>query len=63
MMRNIETFPSKQISLIERKVAEFYHNIDRLMTYFHRLFRTIDGVLVRVSDLLTRVGNCRTWVE
>ena len=33
MMRNIETFPSKQmypyLSLVERKVAEFYHDIDR----------------------------------
>ena len=33
MMRNIETFPSKQmypyLSLVERKVAEFYHNINR----------------------------------
>ena len=33
MMGNIETFPSKQmylyISLVERKVAEFQHNIDR----------------------------------
>jgi len=32
-MRNIETFPSKQIylelSLVERKEAEFYYNIDR----------------------------------
>ena len=32
-MKNIETFPSKQmylyLSLVERKVAEFYHNIDR----------------------------------
>ena len=32
-MENIETFPSKQmypyLSLDERKVAEFYHNIDR----------------------------------
>ena len=32
-MRNIETFPSKQmylyLSLVKRKVAEFYHNIDR----------------------------------
>ena len=32
-MRNIETFPSKQmypdLSLDESKVAEFYHNIDR----------------------------------
>ena len=32
-MRNIETFPSMHmylyLSLVERKVAEFYHNIDR----------------------------------
>ena len=32
-MRNIETFPSKQmylyLSLVERKVTEFYHDIDR----------------------------------
>ena len=32
-MRNIETFPSKQmylcLSLVERQEAEFYHNIDR----------------------------------
>ena len=40
------------LSLVERKVAEFYHNIDRSsllvwvkMTYFHRFFRTIHGVL------------------
>ena len=34
MMRNIEIFPSKQmypyLSLVERKVAEFYLNIDRM---------------------------------
>ena len=31
MMGNIETFLSKQmyLSLVERKVAEFYHNINR----------------------------------
>ena len=33
MMRNIETSPSKQmytyLSLVERKEAEFFHNIDR----------------------------------
>ena len=64
MMRNIETFPSKQmypyLSLVmvmvmvldERKVAEFYHNIDRRliglvkMTYFQQLSRTIDGVFM-----------------
>ena len=41
------------LSLVERKVAEFYHNIDRThwlvwvkMTYFHRFFWTIPGVLV-----------------
>ena len=32
-MRNIEAFPSEQmypyLSLVERKEAEFYHNIDR----------------------------------
>ena len=54
-MRNIETFPSKQmyflISLVERKEAEFYHNIDRRhcglvrMTYFHPFFQIIAGVL------------------
>ena len=56
-MRNTETFPSKQmypyLSLVERKVAEFYLNIDRMrwfvlveMTYFHHFFRTVHGVLV-----------------
>ena len=33
MKRNIERYPSKQmypyLSLVERKEAEFYHNIDR----------------------------------
>ena len=32
MLRNIETFPSKQmypyLSLVERKVADFYDNMD-----------------------------------
>ena len=32
-MRTIETFPSQQmyiyLSLVEKKVTEFYHNIDR----------------------------------
>ena len=32
-MRNIEIYPSEQmylyLSLVKRKVAEFYHNIDR----------------------------------
>ena len=32
------------LSLVERKVAEFYHNMVK-MTYFHRFLQTIDGVL------------------
>ena len=44
----VETFPSKQmylyLSLVERKVAEFYHNMVKL-TYFHCFLRTIDGVI------------------
>ena len=54
-MRNIETFPSKQmypyLSLDERKVAEFYHNIDRMrwLVWLKWLifitFLAIDGVL------------------
>ena len=47
-MRNIETFPSKHmylyLSLVERKVAEFYDNMVK-MTYFHRFLQAIDGVL------------------
>ena len=53
MMRKIETFPSKQmypyLSLVERKEAEFYHNIDRRhcglvrMTYFHPFFQISQG--------------------
>ena len=67
MKRNIERFPSKQmypyLSLVERKVAEFYHNIDRRswlvwvkMTYFHRFIRTTPGVLmeqIRTQNLVT----------
>ena len=48
-MRNIERFPSKHmylyLSLVERKVAEFYHDMVK-MAYFHRFLKTIDGVLV-----------------
>ena len=51
-MRNIETFPSNQmylyLSLVERKVTEFYHNIDRRqrfglvkMTYSNRFSRQL----------------------
>ena len=55
-MRNIETYPSKQmypyLSLVERKVAEFFHNMDVrrysvwLLSYFHQYLETFDGVLV-----------------
>ena len=58
-MKNVETFPSKQmypyISLVERKEAEVYHNIDRRRNwfgyndFFHRFFQTIDGVLDKVN--------------
>ena len=68
-MRNIERFPSKQmypyLSLVERKVAEFYHNIDRRrwlvwvkITYFHRFFRTIHGVL---TQQFTPHSRCILW--
>ena len=64
MKRNIERFPSKQmypyLSLVERKVAEFYHNIYRrswlawvIMTYFHRFFRTIPGVLDNLQTMFS----------
>ena len=35
------------LSLVERKVAEFYHKMVR-MTYFHRVLQTIDGVLIKL---------------
>ena len=62
IIRNIETFPSKQmypyISLVERKVAEFFHYVDRKkalfglvkLTYFHHFFQTIAGVLVKLFE-------------
>ena len=50
------------LSLVVRKVAEFYHNIDRrswlvwvLMTYFHRFFWTIPSVLT------TTVHRSTNW--
>ena len=52
-MRNIETFPSKQmylyLSLVERKVAEIYHNRVK-MTYFHRFLLSIESVLVKEEN-------------
>ena len=51
-MRNIETFPSKQmcpyLSLDERKVAEFYHNIDRRRWLVWRLSRTWNIISIRI---------------
>ena len=36
-MKNIETFPSKHmylyLSLVERKVAEFYHNMVKILIF------------------------------
>ena len=61
-MRNIETFPSKHmylyLSLVERKVAEFYHNMVK-MTYFHCFLQTIDGVLSEVLQLKSSVQCCQ----
>ena len=59
MMRNIETFPSKQmypyLSLVERKVADFYHNIDRrrwLVWSKWLIFITFSGqFVVSLGDL------------
>ena len=83
MKSNIERFPSKQmypyLSLVERNVAEFYHNIDRRgwlvwvkMTYFHRFFWTIHGVLdisiapddqIRFWEVVWGVGEgCGGWI-
>ena len=52
-MMNIETFPSKQmyfyLSLVERKVAEFYLNLHGLvkLTDFHECLETNFGDLVK----------------
>ena len=67
-MRNIKTFPSKQMylyfSLVGRKEAEFYYNIDRRswvkMTYFHRFFGTIPGVLAGEDSDLTKTMTTMT---
>ena len=61
-MRNIETFPSKHmylyLSLVERKVAEFYHNMFK-MTYFHRFLQTIEGVLDNLLLLIFLLDNTK----
>ena len=74
MKRVIERIPSTQmysyISLVERKVAEFYHNIDRRswlvwveMTYFHRFFRTIPGVLGTTCNVRYQTKHQRTSLQ
>ena len=62
-MRNIETFPSKQMypypSLVERKVAEFYHNIDKrcwLVWSKWFIFITFSGQLM-VSLVIDYTGS------
>ena len=75
MMRNIERFPSKQmypyLSLVERKVAEIYRNIDEgadwfgfdQMTYFHSFFWTIHGVLVLQLLVCRIIADLETkWI-
>ena len=68
MMRNIETFPSQQmycyLSLVERKVTEFYLNIDRMrwlvlveMIYFRPFFWTIPGVLGSKLTFISSSGR------
>ena len=68
-MRNIETFPSKQmypyLSLVERKVAEFSHNIDSKaliglvkMTYFHHFFNYEEEMVWRSA---CQPSPYKTW--
>ena len=71
MMRNIETFPSKQmypyLSLDGRKVAEFYHNIDRrryLVWLKWIIFITIwREVIVSLSPLSKSNPLLTKWVH
>ena len=68
-MRKIERFPPKQmypyLSLVERKVAEFYHNIDRRrwlvwvkMTYFIAFSGQFLVSLFLVLPLMENAINC-----
>ena len=61
-MRNIKTFPSKQmylyLSLVERKEAEIYHNIGR-MCYLVGLKWLIFFTFSR--QLLVSLGNVYKW--
>ena len=70
-MRNIETFPSKRmylyLSLVKRKVAEFYHNIDRrryLVWFKWLIFITFSGqLMVSLEASWTfSVSSIHTWV-
>ena len=67
MMRNIETFPSKQmypyLPLVERKVADFYLNIDRkrwLVWLKWLIFITFSGQLMVSLHLLTKQSY---WIK
>ena len=46
------------LSLVERKVAEFYHNMFK-MTYFHRFLQTIEGVLDNLLLLIFLLDNTK----
>ena len=73
----LKHFPESRrvpISLVERKVAEFYHRDKRaliglvLMDYFHHFLRTIPGVLIRrgssrsiCSTYFMRIENAKVF--
>ena len=66
MMRNIETFPSKQmypyLSLVKRKVAEFYHNIDRrryLVWFKWLIFITFSGQLMVSLQVIENISKVK----
>ena len=70
-MRNIETYPSKQmylyLSLVKRKVAEFYHNIGRrryLVWFKWLIFIAFSGqLMVSLEASWTfSVSSIHTWV-
>ena len=59
IMRNIETFPSKHlyISLVERKVAEFFHNMDR-RRYSVWLNWLREGSRYQIGSFFGKISNC-----
>ena len=68
-MRNIETFPSKQmypyLSFVERKEAEFYHNINRrryLVLFKWLIFIVFPGqFMVSLSTIPFPLGHTYFW--